>query len=398
MRSELSDQDRIIGEKNVAIRIRDDTIQQLRTNLRQYEHTEKRNGEGSSSFCTMEETRQNLMSMKVSKENLSLELGQTQLNLLQKNKDFDELNIRYNSLRNEVRLKDEQLLHLRSDVTRAQTELGGKNEQLRVLEEQISVSGSDNDNQVSMLRRELSSARSENDDISQELAEAKSRLDVENDKQSLPNNDWTIERGEITFQNGIIGSGAWGNVKKGKFRGTEVAVKQIHLLILSPHNRRLFEREMSIASRCRHPCLVQFIGATNDDGTPLFVMELLETDLRSLLSREGLDHQNCVQIGFDVIRALSYLHQSKPTPIIHRDISSSNVLLYSGNSRWRAKLSDYGAANFMRLAMTRHPGGFLYSAPEASTVDQTTKVSSVYPIIIHSTSLPQNHSIHMYMY
>ena len=47
-----------------------------------------------------------------------------------------------------------------------------------------------------------------------------------------------------------------------------MAVKQIHELILSPHNRRLFMREMNIASKCRHPCLLQFIGATNDDGNP----------------------------------------------------------------------------------------------------------------------------------
>ena len=168
----------------------------------------------------------------------------------------------------------------------------------------------------------------------------------------------------------VLGTGAWGNVKMGQFRGTLVAVKQIHLLILSPHNRRLFEREMSIASRCRHPCLVQFIGATNDDGTPLFVMELLKTDLRSVLSRAALPDSECRAIGYDVIRALVYLHKSKPVPIIHRDISSSNVLLYHGGETggWRAKLSDYGAANFLRLSMTRHPGALLYSAPEASTI------------------------------
>ena len=67
-----------------------------------------------------------------------------------------------------------------------------------------------------------------------------------------------------------------------------MAVKQIHELILSPHNRRLFEREMNIASRCRHPCLLQFIGATNDEGTPLFVTELMESSLRTLLERQPL--------------------------------------------------------------------------------------------------------------
>ena len=379
MRREMSEKDRTIGEKNAAMRVRDETIQQLRVTIRQHTQSDKtKNGEIETTVprSTMEETRQNLMQMQVSKENLSVELEQTQMNLIQKTNDLDHLSLQMNGLRNELRTKDERLLQLRSDFIMSQEELVRKNERIRLLNEQLTESG-DNNVELGLLRTELLSTTSELDDVRTELAVAKSRLE-DKDKESkwLPTNDWTIERGEIAFQDGIVGVGAWGNVKKGKFRGSDVAVKQIHLLILSPHNRRLFEREMSIASRCRHPCLVQFIGATNDDGTPLFVMELLETDLRSLLSRESLNDRDCVQLGFDVIRALTYLHQSKPTPIIHRDISSSNILLYHGDNRWRAKLSDYGAANFMRLAMTRHPGAFLYSAPEASTVDQTTKVGN----------------------
>ena len=95
--------------------------------------------------------------------------------------------------------------------------------------------------------------------------------------------DWIIGRDEVILSERSLGVGAWGNVHEGTFRGCEVAVKQIHDLILSPHNRRLFEREMSIASRCRHPHLLQFIGATNNDGSPLFITELLDTDLRDVL-------------------------------------------------------------------------------------------------------------------
>ena len=96
--------------------------------------------------------------------------------------------------------------------------------------------------------------------------------------------DWIIRRDEVTLSENSLGVGAWGKVYEGTFRGCKVAVKQIHELILSPHNRRLFEREMSIASRCRHPHLLQFIGAINDDGSPLFVTELLDTDLGNILT------------------------------------------------------------------------------------------------------------------
>ena len=187
--------------------------------------------------------------------------------------------------------------------------------------------------------------------------------------------DWIIRRDEVQLSERRLGVGAWGTVCEGTFRGCQVAVKQIHELILSPHNRRLFEREMSIASRCRHPNLLQFIGATNDDGSPLFITELLDTDLRKILSRRALLQEEIVCIALDVARALNYLHLNKPFPIIHRDISSSNVLLWRRDDSWRAKLSDYGAANFMRQCMTANPGALIYASPESLTSQQSPKVS-----------------------
>ena len=190
--------------------------------------------------------------------------------------------------------------------------------------------------------------------------------------------DWIIRRDEVMLSEKNLGVGAWGKVYEGTFRGCQVAVKQIHDLILSPHNRRLFEREMSIASRCRHPHLLQFIGATNDDGSPLFITELLDTDLRNVLTQRTLHHEEVFCIALDVAKGLNYLHLNKPFPIIHRDISSSNVLLWRRNNCWRAKLSDYGAANFMRQHMTSNPGASIYAAPESQTPRQSPKVSTNY--------------------
>lgn len=185
--------------------------------------------------------------------------------------------------------------------------------------------------------------------------------------------DWVISRDEILITDTCLGVGGWGTVLLGKFRGCKVAVKQIHELILSPHNRRLFEREMNIASRCRHPCLLQFIGATNDEGTPLFVTELMESSLRTLLERQPLPTSDISILSVDIAQALNYLHLSKP-PIIHRDISSANVLLWRQGEQWRGKVSDYGTANFMQQTMTVAPGSLIYSAPDALTSNQTIKV------------------------
>ena len=189
--------------------------------------------------------------------------------------------------------------------------------------------------------------------------------------------DWTIPRDEIEISEKMLGQGGWGWVKEGIFRGTTVAVKQMHELIVSPHNRRLFEREMQMAARCRHPNLLQFIGATNDDDLPLLVTELLDTNLRAVLGQRSLCQDEVLTISIDVSKALNYLHLNKPFPIIHRDISSTNVLLWKRENAWHAKLSDYGAANFMRQCMTVSPGASIYAAPEVVTSRQSTKVSLV---------------------
>ena len=186
--------------------------------------------------------------------------------------------------------------------------------------------------------------------------------------------DWIIQRREIVLSAKILGEGAWGEVHEGTFRGCQVAVKQVHKLILSDYNRRLFEREMSIASRCRHPNLLQFIGATNDDGSPLFVSELLDTSLRHVFHQRALNRVEILSLALDIAKGLNYLHLCKPSPIMHRDISSANVLLWRRDDSWRAKLSDYGAANFMRQSMTANPGAIIYSAPEAFTPQQSPKV------------------------
>lgn len=91
--------------------------------------------------------------------------------------------------------------------------------------------------------------------------------------------------------------------------------------------------------------------------------ELLDTDLRNVLMLRALHQEEIVYTALDVAKGLNYLHLNKPFPIIYRDISSSNVLLWRRDDSWRAKLSDYGAANIMRQYMTSNRGARIYAAP-----------------------------------
>ena len=221
------------------------------------------------------------------------------------------------------------------------------------------------------LQRRLNELHSENSELQLSLSTAQQTLD---DLRRQETRDWVISRDEIHVTDKLLGRGGWASVYEGVYCGCPVAVKQIYDLILSDHNIRLFEREMSIASKCRHPHLLQFVGATNDEESPLFVTELMMKSLRDLLHERELLVEEIHVLCLDIARALNYLHQKKPVPIIHRDVSSANVLLWRQGDQWRGKVSDYGTANFMQQTMTVGPGAVIYSAPESSTPNQTVKV------------------------
>ena len=269
----------------------------------------------------------------------------------------------------ELREKTQQLTNTQGQLQERDGELREKTQQLKNAEEQLQ----EKDEEVSSLESRLEEKEQQLDELEESLSATRQVLNKLSRQQSP---DWVIPRDQIQLTEKCLGRGGWGIVVKGKYCGCTVAVKQIYddLLKSSSYYRELFEREMNIASRCRHPCLLQFIGATNDEGTPLFVTELMETSLRALSEQRSLSPTEVYVISLDVAQALNYLHLKKPSPIIHRDISSANVLLWREADQWRGKVSDYGTANFKRDIMTACPGSRIYSAPEALTENQTAKV------------------------
>ncbi|XP_028401023.1 probable serine/threonine-protein kinase DDB_G0281745 [Dendronephthya gigantea] len=190
------------------------------------------------------------------------------------------------------------------------------------------------------------------------------------------------EYGTVKISNDdLLGKGAWGAVYKGDFYGTTVAVKKFHEIIISDYNKHILQREIDIASQCRHPNLLQFICATkNVQDQLLIVTELMDTALRTLLEqrvrkKSSFEYQEIKIVSKDVALGLNYLHSQKPSPIIHRDVSSANVLLTVENGAVRrAKMSDFGSANFMQVCNTPNPGAALYSAPEARRAHHDPKI------------------------
>ena len=244
-------------------------------------------------------------------------------------------------------------------------------QQQQLQELQVAVEGVRQDNQQI---REITIRSEEMEGTIQQLNEEIQHLRIQAD-----NPQWVIEREEIQITQEVVGRGGWGEVKVGVFRGTRVAVKCLYELILSQYNLELFSREMDIASRVRHPNLLQFIGATRV-GNPMIVAELMPTSLRKEMDKNPLMRPQILGISRDVASALNYLHLWRPEPILHRDVGSPNVLLEaSGHNQWKGKLSDYGSANIQhQISSTVGPGNPAYAAPESRYPNDHSPAMDVY--------------------
>jgi hypothetical protein len=195
---------------------------------------------------------------------------------------------------------------------------------------------------------------------------------------------WRVSRDEVVILNeGRLGSGAWGYVAEGEFRGKRVAVKCLHMEIVASQTLQRVHREIHTMASIRHPNIVLFVAAVLDEGPPLIVSELLDTNLRSAYQRHQLNGTGTkVEILHGVACALNYLHKLRE-PIIHRDVSSPNVLLRAArNDKWTPKLTDFGSANLAQCSQTLGEGAIIYSAPETfppslqspNSLPQTTKI------------------------
>jgi pto-interacting protein 1 len=80
----------------------------------------------------------------------------------------------------------------------------------------------------------------------------------------------------------------------------------------------------------------------------------------------ALDWMQRVKIAIDAAKGIEYLHEKVQPSIVHRDIRSSNVLLFED---YKAKIADFNLSNqspdmAARLHSTRVLGTFGYHAPE----------------------------------
>ena len=284
--------------------------------------------------------------------------------------------------RQETKQAQQETIQAQQETRQVRRELTEQVEQLTNRTDDLSKQIQQKDNNLQTMEEQVRSLQNNlavKDRIIQrnEVTIADQQQEIRRYRDNPP---WLIEREEVVMTEEVLGSGGWGEVKVGIFRGTRIAVKCLHQLIVSEYYLQLFSREMDIASRVRHPNLLQFIGATRV-GNPIIVTELMPTSLRKELEKCPMTKPQVISIGIDITLALNYLHLWKPQPILHRDVSSANVLLEpSARGKWKAKLSDYGSANLQENVHTAGPGSPVYSAPEATTPKLHSPAMDIYSI------------------
>ena len=185
-----------------------------------------------------------------------------------------------------------------------------------------------------------------------------------------------LELTDVAVVGKELGRGSYGVVIEVKVNGLPCAAKQLHQVLQEAGQELIkcrFVEECLQHSRQRHPKIVQLLGVyfpSPQASLPLIVLEMMEMTLTKCLEKHpNLPSTLRNDILLDVAQGLLYLHNQSP-PIIHRDLTSNNVLL---NRNLVAKIADLGVAKLFNFnpshssQLTKTPGAVTYMPPEALT-------------------------------
>ncbi|XP_057453314.1 uncharacterized protein LOC130745183 isoform X2 [Lotus japonicus] len=196
-----------------------------------------------------------------------------------------------------------------------------------------------------------------NYDLSQ-LTDAESmQFDAMMENLRAQESEYEVIKNEDLEELKELGSGTFGTVYHGKWRGTDVAIKRIKKSCFtgrSSEQERLtveFWREADILSKLHHPNVVAFYGVVQDGpgGTMATVTEfMVDGSLRHVLLRKDryLDRRKRLIIAMDAAFGMEYLHSKN---IVHFDLKCDNLLVNLKDPlRPICKVGDFGLSKIKR--------------------------------------------------
>lgn len=194
-------------------------------------------------------------------------------------------------------------------------------------------------------------------------------------------------------QDALIGEGSYGRVFFAKLSdGRDAAIKKLDTGGNSTAEEDAdFAAQLSTVSRLKHDHFVSLIGYCLEQSNRILVYQHASLgSLHDVLhGRKGvqgsapgpaLNWNERAKVALGAAKGLEYLHEKVQPSIVHRDIRSSNVLLFGD---YDAKIADFNLTNqggdtAARLHSTRVLGTFGYHAPEYAMTGQITQKSDVY--------------------
>ncbi|XP_044508014.1 probable protein kinase At2g41970 [Mangifera indica] len=188
----------------------------------------------------------------------------------------------------------------------------------------------------------------------------------------------------------LIGEGSYGRVFYAKLETGPAAIKKLDTGS-SEESDSDFAAQLSVVSRLKHEHFLELLGYCTEANNRILVYEYATMgSLHDVLhGRKGvqgaepgpvLSWNQRVKVAFGAAKGLEYLHERIQPPIVHRDVRSSNVLLFDD---FKSKIADFNLTNqssdtAARLHSTRVLGTFGYHAPEYAMTGQITQKSDVY--------------------
>eukprot|EP00029_Vermamoeba_vermiformis_P010000 TRINITY_DN5168_c0_g1_i1.p1 TRINITY_DN5168_c0_g1~~TRINITY_DN5168_c0_g1_i1.p1 ORF type:complete len:765 (-),score=122.55 TRINITY_DN5168_c0_g1_i1:390-2684(-) len=192
---------------------------------------------------------------------------------------------------------------------------------------------------------------------------------------------WEIPKEQLVFGQ-VLGKGFFGEVRKGKWRGSDVAIKIIYRESFKEKNDEdLFIREVEILTKLRHPRVILFLGAVLSPECKAIVTEFMKGGSLYDLLHNPYQRQKHLPTNYqklmtaiEIAQGMGYLHG---IPILHRDLSCRNILM---DEKYRAKVADFGLSKLKHdnKTVSTTLGAVPWMSPEVIRGQVFTEKADVY--------------------